>query len=152
MSIKKANLSDLQIIYEITKTTITDIYPHYYPKGAVEFFLEHHNKSNIATDIQSGIVYLCFDSDDNAVGTITFRDNEICRLFVLPEHQKKGFGQEMLDYAETAIFKAYNEIILAASLPAKIIYRKRGYYETESNIIHAEYDDFLCYDVMCKQK
>ena len=152
MSIKRANLSDMETIYEITQTTITDIYPHYYPKGAVEFFLEHHNKSNIERDIQSGIVFLCFDCADNAVGTITLRDNEICRLFVLPEHQKKGFGQELLDFAETTIFKAYNEIILDASLPAKIIYRKRGYCETESNIIRTECGDCLCYDVMRKQK
>ena len=152
MSIEKATLSDLEIVYDITQTTINEIYPHYYAKGAVLFFLEHHSKSSIAKDIQSGIVYLCFNSEQNAVGTITLRDNEICRLFVLPAYQKRGFGRELLDYAETTLFEVYNEILLDASLPAKTIYRKRGYQETESNIIPTKYDDFLCYDVMSKQR
>lgn len=152
MSIEKAKLSDVEIVYEITETTIKNIYPHYYAKGAVEFFLEHHSKSSIANDVQSGRVFLCYDSEQNAVGTVTLKDNEICRLFVLPEYQKRGFGQELLDYAETLVFKEHNEIILDASLPAKRIYRKRGYQETESNIIHVKYGDFLCYDVMRKRR
>lgn len=39
MSIRLAELSDLKIIANITETTISEIYPHYYPKGAVVFFL-----------------------------------------------------------------------------------------------------------------
>lgn len=64
---------------------------HYVPKGAVDFFLEHHSKDNILGDIKKGIVYLCFDALKNAVGTVTIKNNEICRLFVLPFYQNKGF-------------------------------------------------------------
>ncbi|MCH5274121.1 MAG: GNAT family N-acetyltransferase [Lachnospiraceae bacterium] len=46
---------------------------------------------SIANDVQSGRVFLCYDSEQNAVGTVTLKDNEICRLFVLPEYQKRGF-------------------------------------------------------------
>lgn len=38
MSIKKASISDLNTVKKISETTISEIYPHYYPKGAVEFF------------------------------------------------------------------------------------------------------------------
>ena len=100
MDIRKATLSDLSIIKRISEVTISEIYPHYYPKGAVDFFLEHHSKGNILDDIKKGIVYLCFDASQNAVGTVTIKNNEICRLFVLPSYQNKGVGTEMLDFAE----------------------------------------------------
>ena len=76
--------------------------------------------------------------------------NEIKRLFVLPEYQHKGFGRELMDQAEIVIAQDYNEIVLDASFPAKNIYRKRGYVETDYCTIIAENGDYLCYDVMCK--
>ena len=57
----------------------------------------------------------------------------------------------MLDFAETIISQQYSKIVLAASLPAKKIYQKRGYKAIEFNIIPTECNDFLCYDVMEKQ-
>lgn len=151
MSIKEALLSDLDIIKRITEITISEIYPHYYPKGAVEFFLEHHKEENIVQDIQRCQVFLCLDAGQNAVGTVTIKSNEICRLFVLPSYQGKGYGTEMLDYAEKIILSQYAEIRLDASLPAREIYRKRGYHETQFHIIQAGGNDFLCYDVMVRQ-
>ena len=47
MSIRQAVLSDLHTVRHISATTIAEIYPHYYPKGAVDFFLEHPNEANI---------------------------------------------------------------------------------------------------------
>ena len=87
----------------------------------------------------------------NAIGTITVKDNEICRLFVLPAYQGKGFGTEMLDFAEEIIFQHHSKVILDASLPAKKQYLKRGYKDIEFNIIATGDNDFLCYDVMEKQ-
>lgn len=150
MSIRMANKDDLQLIKEITIKTINQIYPHYYPKGAVEFFVEHHNDENISNDIEAGRVFLCMDKKEQAVGTVTLKENDICRLFVLPEYHGLGYGRELLDFAEKEIVKSYEEILLDASLPAKRIYLKRGYVEKESHVIAANYGDFLCYDVMVK--
>lgn len=47
MSIRQAVLSDLHTVRHISATTIAEIYPYYYPKGAVDFFLEHPNEANI---------------------------------------------------------------------------------------------------------
>ena len=151
MSITQANKDDLQLVKRITIETINQIYPHYYPKGAVEFFIEHHNDVNISNDIEAGIVFLCMDENEQAVGTVTLKENDICRLFVLPEYQGLGYGRELLDFAENEIAKNHAEILLDASLPAKRIYLKRGYVEKESHIIVANYGDFLCYDIMVKK-
>ena len=151
MSIKQAYKDDLQVVKYITIETINQIYPHYYPKGAVEFFIEHHNDANISNDIEAGRVYFCINDENQPVGTVTIKENDICRLFVLPEFQGKGYGRELLAFAENEIVKTYNEILLDASLPAKRIYQKRGYKEKESHIISANYGDFLCYDIMVKK-
>lgn len=150
--IVKAQTSDIKIIKDITTNTITHIYPQYYPKGAVEFFLEHHNEGNIAKDIEQGIVYLCKDEHANSIGTVTVKKNEICRLFVLPEYQGMGYGRELLNYAEDLIMKAYGQVVIDASLPAKSIYLKRGYVATEFHSIKTSNGDYLCYDVMTKER
>ncbi len=151
MSIIRADISQLETVKTITTTTIKNIYPHYYPKGAVDFFLSHHNDDNISIDLEAGIVFLKRTSNQEAAATITIRENEICRLFVLPQYQKQGFGRELLDFAEKIIFEHHDRIILDASLPAKAIYRKRGYTEIETHSIQTESGDFLCYDVMQKK-
>ena len=92
MSMKQASLSDLSIIKRISEITISEIYPHYYPKGAVDFFLTHHSEANILNDIKLNRVFLCSDIMQNPVGTVTIKTNEICRLFVLPSYQGKGYG------------------------------------------------------------
>ena len=58
MKIITAEKKDFKNVKNITATTIESIYPHYYPRGAVDFFLSHHNDENIESDIESGIVYL----------------------------------------------------------------------------------------------
>ena len=117
----------------------------------MDFFLGHHNEDNILSDIEMNRVFLYFDAAQNAIGTVTIKKNEICRLFVLPSRQGMGFGTELLNFAEKIISFQYSKIVLDASLPAKQIYLKRGYKETEFNIIATRDNDFLCYDVMEKQ-
>ena len=150
MCVRKADISDFDTIFRITQETIRTIYPHYYPTGAVDFFLSHHSAENIVRDIENDLVYMCIDSYMNAVGTVTVRDNELCRLFVLPKHQGNGYGRTLLNFAEEQIAQKYDSIVLDASLPAKSIYLSRGYVITGSHTVAAQNGDFLCYDVMQK--
>ena len=103
------------------------------------------------TDIFDGKAYVLYE-DGEPVGTVTISDNNINRLFVLPEYQHKGFGKAMLDFAEKKILEMYEYVQIDASFPAKRSYLKRGYKETEYNIIEADNGDFLCYDVMRLEK
>ena len=150
MSVIPAKQSDFDVVKQITHTTIKEVYPHYYPSGAVAFFLDHHSNENISNDISSNCVFLCHDPELNAVGTVTIRKNEICRLFVLPQYQGNGYGKELMNFAEAEIAKHYDEIILDASLSAKSIYLKRGYKEIGYHTLSAENNDYLCYDIMHK--
>jgi GNAT superfamily N-acetyltransferase len=147
--IRAAKEMDFDSIRNITKTTIWSVYPKYYPSGAVQFFSNHHSDDRIRADIVAGIVFL-IEVDGTAIGTVTVADNEINRLFVLPDFQRKGYGRELMDFAEEIIRKKHDHIILDASLPAKQIYLKRGYVTAKYNMIETENGDYLCYDVMEK--
>lgn len=151
MEIELAKKDQLLLVKQITQETIRAVYPKYYPAGAVKFFLAHHCDEPILEDLEHGRVFLCKDSGAY-VGTVTVKENEICRLFVLPEYQHKGYGKCLLDFAEQKIFEEYDRIDLDASLSAKPIYRLRGYVEKEYHVIDTENGDKLCYDVMSRGK
>ena len=88
MCLRQAVLSDLNTVKYVAESTISEVYPHYYPRGAVNFFLKHHSEANIVHDIEQNQVFLCQDAAGNVVGTVTVSGNEIRRLFVLPAFQK----------------------------------------------------------------
>lgn len=69
MNIKKAKTENFEDVKLITHETIKEIYPHYYPRGVVDFFLEHHNSENIIKDILADIVYLIMDGEET-LGTV----------------------------------------------------------------------------------
>ncbi|MBO4866544.1 MAG: GNAT family N-acetyltransferase [Ruminococcus sp.] len=151
MKIVEATSSDIGTVKDITYSTIKTVYPKYYPSGAVDFFLKYHSDENISEDIRERRTFLCIDDDGNKVGTVTIKENDIGRLFVLPEFQGKGYGKALLDFAENVISRSYSEIILDASLAAKKIYLKRGYTEIEYKTVMTDNGDFLCWDIMTKK-
>lgn len=149
MEVKQADITQLESVKSITKETIQNVYPHYYAQGAVQFFLDHHNDASILDDIKNKRVYLLY-LQDMPTGTVTLKNNEINRLFVLPAYQKKGLGRKLMDFSEQKLAQEYDTIRLDASLPAKAIYHKRGYMEIQSHSIYTKNGDVLCYDVMEK--
>ncbi|MBQ8965340.1 GNAT family N-acetyltransferase [Ruminococcus sp.] len=151
MNIVKAECKDFETVKDITCRTINAIYPKYYPLGAVDFFLKHHSDENIMEDISCGRTFLCVDENGCAAGTVSVKENDIGRLFVLPEFQGQGCGRLLLDFAEDMIRQNFDEIVLDASLAAKAIYLKRGYREFHYQVIKTDNGDFLCFDIMRKK-
>ncbi len=150
MQIKKTSPADVNTVLRITQDTIRAVYPHYYPAGAVEYFLHHHHTEAIRSDIADNCVYLCISYAGEPIGTVTVRENDIGRLFVLPEYQGLGCGRLLLDYAEQIIAQHYPAAKLDVSFAAKAIYLKRGYQATGWHVIAAGNGDFLCFDEMEK--
>ena len=147
--ILKAAEKDLDMVVKITHITISVIYSHYYAIGVVDFFLKHHSRQNILTDIQNGIVWL-LEQDNSLVGTVTVKENAVNRLFVLPKYQSRGLGSELMDFAETNIAERFHSVHIDSSLAAKEMYLKRGYREKKTCRIQADNGDVLVYDEMEK--
>ncbi len=147
MRIQIAEKTDFLTVKTITQTTILSVYPKYYPAGAVRFFSEHHSDEKILNDILTGKVYL-LETEGGTAGTVTISGNEINRLFVLPGYQGRGYGSQLMDFAEQMIRRESDTVILDASLPAKKMYLRRGYRSTAYQTIETDNGDYLCYDVM----
>ena len=121
MNILNAREAHINIVKNITYQTIKIIYPQYYTSGVIHFFINYHKEENIITDIKLRRVFLIIN-DNFPVGTVTIKENEICRLFVLPEFQGEGFGKYLMDFAENKIWEKYNSIQLDSSLAAQNMY------------------------------
>lgn len=145
-----AETKDVESILHIVSDTISEIYPHYYPKGVVCFFLKHHCFKNISDDIDKQSVYI-INIGEVPVGTVTIKENSINRLFVLPRYQGKGYGKELIEFAEKEIAKKYTNVHIDSSLPAKEMYLKLGYREIKTCHINTDYGDILVYDEMEKK-
>ena len=147
--IRLAEISDLEPVLQITHDTISEIYSHYYAEGVVGFFLGHHSREHILSDIENEIVWL-LEEGGNAVGTVTIKGNAVNRLFVLPEWQSHGYGSQLMDFAEDKIAERFTYVHIDSSLAAKEMYLKRGYKEKKTCRILEDNGDILIYDEMEK--
>lgn len=145
----KADVNLTSEIHSIVQDTIKTAYPKYYPAGVVDFFCELHSVNNIQKDIEDGRVYALYDNDV-LVGTGSFHENHITRVYVLPEYQGRGFGTYIIHQLESKIKMNYDCAVLDASLPAVMLYEKHGYktvshqrYELNDGIV-------LVYEIMKK--
>lgn len=136
-------------VVAIVEETIKSIYPRYYPKGAVQFFLELHSEAKLKEAMKAEEIYLAM-AQGRMIGTGSIRENEICRLFILPKYQGKGYGSRLMDLLEEKIFQNYSVIHIDASFPAESMYLARGYQITSYEKIETENGDFLCYHTMEK--
>ncbi len=139
------------LVTAIVHQTIAQVYPNYYPAGAVEYFLQHHSPERIRDAVGRAEVYL-IECDGEYVGTGSMQGNEICRLFILPRFQGKGLGTKLMDAFEETLFTRYSEVQVSASLPAYGMYQNRGYTPRAYHCILTENGHYLCYHQMAKTR
>lgn len=151
MEILLAKEQHVQGIFDVVQTTVKEIYPKYYRDEVVKFFCEWHSKDKIAKDVASQKVYIIL-KDDTIIATGTADEEHLTGIYVLPEHQGKGYGSAMMDFLEQKIITEYGVAYIDSSLPAGKFYHSRGYITKE----HLEYDldngKILEYEVMYKRE
>lgn len=149
MEYVKATEKDIEQIVMIVQDTIRTIYPNYYPKEVVDFFCELHCKENISKDVQNGFVGV-LRSDNLIVGTGSYQDNHITRVYVKPECQGQGCGSYIMQCLGNEISLQYDTVHLDASLPASHLYEKRGYQTMKHEKWNVRNGRVLVYEVMVK--
>lgn len=153
MKITRATTEEAESIYNLVQHTIRTIYPKYYPREVVDFFCELHSKENIAKDIENGCVVALRDENcqEHLLGTGSYKDNHITRVYVAPEFQGKGYGSYIMQCLEEQIGHKYDMVYLDASLPASQLYENRGYKTVKHEKWPVENGVVLVYEVMEKQ-
>lgn len=150
MKYVKAEIEDAETVFKMVKDTIISIYPKYYPKEVVDFFCDLHSKERIANDIIDGNVRLLMIGDIK-VGTGSYKEDHITRLYVSPDYRGKGYGTFIMDKLEDEIAQKYDTVSLDASLPASIIYEHRGYKTVKHERWECENGVMLVYEIMEKK-
>lgn len=145
-----ATIDDLQAVYDVVQHTIKTIYPKYYPAEVVDFFCEHHNKDAILKDIKNGSVSVC-KVNGKIIATGCFVENHITRVYVLPEHQKKGYGTFIMKKIEDRMSGKYDKAYLDASLPAAALYEQFGFSTIKHERYPVENGMILAYEIMEKE-
>ena len=137
-------------IHNILHTTISTVYPKYYPQEVADFFCRHHSREHILEGIASGNMGVLVDND-TIVGTGCYDGNHITGVYVLPNYQKQGCGSRIMDCLEAEISKSYDTAILDASLSAVCLYEHRGYKTVGHGIYDLEDGVKLVYEIMEKK-
>ena len=150
MKYVKAEIEDAETVFKMVKDTIISIYPKYYPKEVVDFFCDLHSKERIANDIIDGNVRLLMIGDI-PVGTGSYKEDHITRLYVSPDYRGKGYGTFIMDKLEVEIAKKHDTVSLDASLPASIMYEHRGYKTVRHERWECENGVMLVYEIMEKK-
>lgn len=78
-------------------------------------------------------------------------DDHITRVYVLPEHQKKGYGTFIVKNIEEQIGEKFDKAYLDASLPAAALYEKLGFVTVMHERYPVENGVILAYEVMEKE-
>lgn len=148
--IRNYNEQDLERLNFIIQNTIKRSYMDFYPQEAIDYFSELHSTENLKKDIPKGFTFMLeLKNEILASGSIV--ENEIKRVFVLPEYQGMGFGKKiMLKLEETAINNGLDEVKLCASLPSKDFYLSLGYEIVRFNYIEVKNNERLEYYYMEK--
>ena len=101
-------------------------------------------------DIIDGNVRLLMIGD-TLIGTGSYKEDHITRLYVSPDYQGKGYGTFIMDKLEAEIAQKYDKVSLDASLPAGIMYEHRGYKTVKHERWECENGVMLVYEIMEKK-
>lgn len=145
----RATKEQAEQVFDLVQDTINRIYPKYYPKEVVDFFCELHSKENIVADIENGYVGVLLE-ENCIIGTGSYKDNHITRVYVSPDAQGRGYGSYIMQGLENEIALNYGTVYLDASLPASHLYESRGYRTIKHEKWTVENGVVLVYEVMEK--
>ncbi|MGB9939594.1 GNAT family N-acetyltransferase [Methanosarcina sp.] len=146
-----AEPQDADSLRELINETIDTCYFSIYPKEAIDYFKEYHNRTNIVNDILEGHCLILF-SGEELIGTGTLLGSNARRVFIKPEYQKMGLGKKiMYGLEEKAVEKGIRIMDLDASLVAYPFYRTPSYETQAEDVIPVKNGQSLRYYKMVKK-
>lgn len=139
ITVQPAKVDDIQQIKRVLSETWIDTYHTFLPLEVIHKITElWHKAETLAAEIETESVYfaLARDESNDILGLLSAarRDDEnvsIGRLYVLPAHQRRGIGAQLLD-ACIAAYPGVRQLRLeveAENAKGLAFYRKQGFTE-----------------------
>lgn len=145
-SISKAKEKDVKEIQQVLKTTWIATYGKVFSSEAIDKITSvWHSEENILSTINNPNAYIAVTktAEGKIVGMITaIKEDHILhlyRLYILPEFQKKGLGQELFSYALASFNEVTSVVLEVEEMNQNAIgfYKKLGFEqqgETEEEV------------------
>lgn len=141
---------DLDDVKTLVDRTIDRCYDPAYSPSAREFFKRYHSRESILDDAERGVTVVAA-SGGRVVGTGTLVEGSIRRVFVAPEHQGKGLGDQLMRRLEAeAAAQGRGSVELDASTVSLGFYLRRGYRTVREASVEVAGGKALDYHVMRK--
>lgn len=151
MKIELFHPIDLLELYQFIVETIQVSYFGYYPKEAIDHFIDYSNTTDILDDAKHH--YICvIKRNGRIVATGTLRYTHVKRVFVHPDWQGKGLGKVIMQDLEQQARKNDLPLIeLHSSLFAKPFYDSQSYKMFHVGKVKVANDEVLYYQRMAKR-
>lgn len=143
LSIQRATVEDLDLVKDLLRQTWMDTYASYMSRATIEQVTTlWHNRELLRSQIEKpGDYFAVAKQDGRIVGLITvivvgLKDLYLPRLYVHPEHQRKGIGTRLLQaalaqYPDAMVVRLQVEQQNAKGLS---YWRKQGFVEVGTNV------------------
>jgi N-acetylglutamate synthase-like GNAT family acetyltransferase len=130
--IRKAKDKDVIKISNLIKKTLNEVNSKDYPEEIIHFMCKFYSSRNIIKKLSTHMIYVVV-KDNNILGTVSLKDNEISSFFIDPKFQYRGIGTKLMAYVELVAKKnGHNSICLSSSTTAYTFYKKLDYKKIEN--------------------
>ncbi len=134
MKIRPARAADATPISRMIHRNLWEVNGPDYPTHVIQRLVEGINPKVVASRIANWKVVIAEDERGFA-GAAGLQDNYLRMMFVLPERQRRGAGQALLDaIIGEAAKRGLTEIEVNSSVTAQNYYAKRGFVKLEEII------------------
>jgi ribosomal protein S18 acetylase RimI-like enzyme len=128
--VRKALASDIEVLTELSRRTISSSYRPILGDEAVDAFLGSGAADRYVADhvAESWVI----QQDGQVLGYAACRDNLIDLMMIDHEVHRRGLGAALLAHVEKEMFQEHTELRLesfAANEPANAFYRKQGWLD-----------------------
>lgn len=158
MLIRVAGKTDIQAIHHLAYEIWWPSYKGILSEEQIEFMLEDiYSAASLEKQMQEGATFIIAEEDGKALGFASFSSAEhlfkIHKLYILPSHQGKKLGSQLLNFIEDEAKKHYAkflELNVNRNNLALSFYQKVGFEIFEE--VDIPYHQFLLNDYVMRRE
>lgn len=132
ITIRHIKPTDYKKVGEMIKTTIVVSFKNLYPNILIKEFCKKYELDNFKKKVDEIEMFIATKQDE-IVGIIGIKGNQLRTYYVHPDHQGKGIGSKLYKkFEETAIEHGVKKIVLEGSPFGQPIYEHFGFIKIKS--------------------
>ena len=130
--VRKIKPKDYKQTEEMIKTTITVSFKELYPRALIKEFCKKYTHNNFIIKADNIEMFVATENN-NIIGVIGIKENQLRTFYVHPNQQGKGIGSKLYKkFEETAIERGIKKIMLEGSPLGQPIYEHFGFIKVKS--------------------